>query len=54
MYNFWLYVYISVVLINRGVLTLVGEIRRYRKDRYCYYHHHHYYIRQDSEQSPAS
>ena len=28
------YVYIFVDLVRRGVLTLVGEIRRYRNDRY--------------------
>ena len=35
---FRLYVYISVDLVKRGVFTLVGEIRRKRKDcnYYCY------------------
>ena len=27
-----------VLNTNRGVLTLVGEIRRYRNDRYYYYY----------------
>ena len=31
-------VYIIIDLVERRVLTLVGEIRRYRNDRYRYYY----------------
>ena len=38
--NSWGYnVHITVDLVKRGVLTLVGEIRRYRNDRYYYYYY---------------
>ena len=30
--------YITVDLVKRGMLTLVGEIRRYGNDRYYYYY----------------
>ena len=30
--------YIIVDLVKRGMLKLVGEIRRYRNDRYYYYY----------------
>ena len=33
------YAYIFVDLVKRGMLTIVGEIRRCRNDRFC----HHYY-----------
>ena len=36
------YVYICVDLVKRCVHTHVGEIRRYRNDRYYYYYYHHY------------
>ena len=29
-----------LILLKRGVLTLVGEKRRYRNGRYCYYNHY--------------
>ena len=32
-------VYIIVGLVKRGVFTLVGEILRYRNDRYYYYYY---------------
>ena len=39
-YYFWGFnVYITVDLVKHGVLTHVGEVRRYRNDR-CYYYHY--------------
>ena len=32
------YEHVFVDLVTRGVLTLVGEIRRYRNDRYYHYY----------------
>ena len=32
----WFYVYIFVDLVKHGVLTHVGEMRRFRNARYCY------------------
>ena len=31
-------VHVIVDLVKRGVLTLLGDIRRYRNDRYYYYY----------------
>ena len=31
------YIYVFVDLVKRGVLTLLGEIQRYRNDCCCYY-----------------
>ena len=39
-YSLGFIVYIIVDFVKRGVLTLVGEVRRYRNDRYYY----HYYL----------
>ena len=37
-----LWFYVILDLVNHGVLTLVGEIPRFRNDRYYYYYHYHY------------
>ena len=36
-------VYVFVDLVNYVVLTLVGEIRRYKNDRYYYNYNNNYY-----------
>ena len=40
--------HIIVHLVKRGVLTLVGEMRRYKHDRYFYYYCQYYYLSTES------